>query len=131
MDNGRYSANIFIDLKKAFNTADHDTFLAKLREYGVDNLEFAWFSSYFANRKQYCKVNGVCSKIEDIKCCLPQGSWLDPLLFLIYINDLPLSFKRDKVTMYADDTSIFYPGKNMEDINQTLTSELGHLKQWL
>ena len=133
MDNGRYTANIFIDLKKAFDTVDHDILLAKLRKYGVDNLAFAWFSSYLTNRKQYCRVHGVSSKTEteDIKCGVPQGSCLGPLLFLIYINDLPFSLKKGKVTMYADDTSISYSSKNMEDINQTLSSELGHLKQWL
>ena len=131
MDDGRYTANIFIDLKKAFDTVDHDILLAKLRKYGVDNLEFAWFSSYLTNRRQYCRVNGVSSKTEDIRCGVPQGSCLGPLLFLIYINDLPFSLKKGKVTMYADDTSISYSSKNMEDINQTLNSELGHLKQWL
>ena len=131
MDGGKYTANIFIDLKKAFDTVDHDILLAKLRKYGVDNLEFAWFSSYLTNRKQYCKVNGVSSKTEDIKCGVPQGSCLGPLLFLIYINDLPFSLKKGKVTMYADDTSIYYSSRNMEAINQTLNSELDHMRQWL
>ena len=131
MDDGRYTANILIDIKKAFDTVDHDILLAKLRKYGVDNLEFAWFSSYLTNRKQYCKVNGVSSKTEDIKYGVPQGSCLGPLLFLIYINDLPFSLKKGKVTMYAYDTSIYYSSRNMEDINQTLNSELHHLKQWL
>ena len=61
MDNGRYTTNIFIDLKKAFETVDHDILLAKLRKYGVENLELTWFTSYLTNRKQFCKVNGVCS----------------------------------------------------------------------
>ena len=55
-DDGKYTANIFIDLKKAFDTVDHDILLAKLRKYGVDNLELAWFTSYLTNRKQFCKV---------------------------------------------------------------------------
>ena len=89
MDNGRYTANSFIHFKKAFDTVDHDISLAKLRKYGVDNLEFAWFSSYL-------KGNGASSKTEDIKCGVPQGSCLGPLLFLIYINHLPFSLKKGK-----------------------------------
>ena len=131
MDNGRYTANIFIDLKKAFDTVDHDIILAKLRKYGVENLELTWFTSYLTNRKQFCKVNGVCSNTEDIRCGVPQGSCLGPLLFLIYINDLPFSLKKAKVTMYADDTSISYSSSRLEDVNQTLNSEPSHLKKWL
>ena len=131
MDKGRYTANIFIDLKKAFDTVDHDILLAKLRKYGTENLELTWFTSYLTNRKQFCKVNGVFSKTEDIRCGVPQGSCLGPLLFLIYINDLPFSLKKAKVTMYADDTSISFSSSSLEDIDQTLNSELSHLKQWL
>ena len=131
MDNGKYTANIFIDLKKAFDTVDHDILLAKLRKYGVENLELTWFTSYLMNRKQFCKVNGVCSNTKDIRCGVPQGSCLGPLLFLIYINDLPFSLKKAKVTMYADDTSISYSSSSLEDVNQTLNSELSHLKKWL
>ena len=79
MDDGRYTANIFIDVKKAFDTVDHDILLAKLRKYGVENLELAWFTSYLNNRKQFCKVNGICSKTKDIHCGVPQGSCLGPL----------------------------------------------------
>ena len=131
MDNGRYTANIFIDLKKAFDTVDHDILLAKLRKYGVENLELTWFTSYLTSRKQFCKVNGICSKTEDIRCGVPQGSCLGPLLFLIYINDLPFSLNKGRVTMYADDTSISYSSSSLADINQTLNSELNELKQWL
>ena len=129
MDNGKFTANIFIDLKKAFDTVDHDILLAKLRKYGVENLELTWFTSYLMNRKQFCKVNGVCSNTKDIRRGVPQGSCLGPLLFLIYINDLLFSLKKAKVTMYADDTSISYSSSSLEDVNQTLNSELSHLRK--
>ena len=106
---------------------DHDILLAKLRKYGIEDLELAWFTSYLTNREQFCKVNGICSETKDIHCGVPQGSCLGPLLFLIYINDLPFSLKM----MYADDTSISYSSTSLGDIEQTLSSELNDLKLWM
>ena len=106
---------------------DHDILPAKLRIYGVDNLELTWFTSYLTNRKQLCKVNGICSKTKDIHCGVPQGSCLGPLLFLLCINDLPFAIKKGKVTMYADGTSISYSSSSLVDIDQTLNSELNEI----
>ena len=128
---GTLQTFLLIYLKKAFDTVDHDNLLAKLRKYGVESLELTWFMSYLTNRRQFCKINGVCSNTKEIRRGVPQGSCLGPLLFLIYINDLPFSLKKAKVTMYADDTSISYSLSSLEDVNQTLNSELSHLKKWL
>ena len=130
-DKGLFSGVTFIDFKKAFDTVDHDILIAKLRFYGAEGVELDWFISYLSNRKQCCKVNGKTSEIQDIQCGVPQGSCLGPLLFLIYINDLPFALRRTKVTMYADDTSISYSSKSVSDLCNAINSDLQNLSSWL
>ena len=96
---------VFIDLKKAFDTIDHDVLLAKLRAYGTDDLAIAWFRSYLTNRQQRCFVNGKLSRSLTISRGVPQGSIIGPLLFLVYINDLPECLNEGFPRIFADDTS--------------------------
>ena len=131
IDRGKFTAMIFIDLKKAFDTVDHQILLNKMRNYGINGLEHQWFSSYLDNRRQFCKVNGVCSDLAEINIGVPQGSCLGPLLFLIYINDLPFALKRAKATMYADDTAISFSSDNIEEIDAVVNAELACLEKWL
>ena len=87
IDKQESSVGLFIDLSKAFNTVDHQILLNKLYHYGIRSIAFNCFSSYLSNRQQYVQYNGVNSSRHCIKCGVPQGSILGPLLFLVYIND--------------------------------------------
>ena len=122
LDLGKLVGLVFIDLKKAFDTVDHDIFCKKLAHYGVQHRELSWFKSYLTNRKQFCRVNGVDSDFRDIEVGVPQGSCLGPLLFLIYINDLPQAVRDSTVSMFADDTSICQQSNDLTQLTEALGS---------
>ena len=88
MDNGSINGMVLFDLKKAFDTIDHEILLSKLASYGILESEHKWFKSYLTSRKHCCILEGERSFIEEVTCGIPQGSCLGPLLFLIYINQL-------------------------------------------
>ena len=131
IDHGKYGCGIFIDLKKAFDTVNHKILLDKLDHYGVRNELLKWFESYLTDRKQYVFHNGESSTLKDITCGVPQGSVLGPLLFLIYINDLPNTSDKLKFFLFADDTNIYFESNNLQSMEKTINTELKQLNVWL
>ena len=94
----------FLDLKKAFDTVDHDILLSKLSAFGICGETHCWFKTYLKNRKQFCNVEGQKSSTNRIDGGIPQGSCLGPLLFIIYMNDFERCLQGAVPNMYADDT---------------------------
>ena len=122
---------IFFDLKKAFDTIDHDILLVKLSRYGVLENELKWFTSYLSERKQFCYVNGIHSLFTSIKYGVPQGSCLGPLLFLIYINDLPLVIKNATPSIFADDTGLTAASESFPHLKNLIEEDIQSLVTWL
>ncbi len=131
IDKGKYGCGIFIDLRKAFDTVNHNILLKKLEHYGIRGSILKWFESYLSNRKQFVVFNGQSSDLKSISCGVPQGSVLGPLLFLIYINDLPNISDKLKFFLFADDTNIYYEAENLKDLERVVNKELMWLNHWL
>ena len=131
IDNKKIGCGVFIDLRKAFDTVNHNILLTKLEHYGIRGIAVNWFKSYLTNRKQYVFLNGESSKLQQITCGVPQGSVLGPLLFLLYINDLPNVSKVLKFYLFADDTNIFYEADSLIKLQQVINKELKELRTWL
>ena len=121
----------FIDLPKAFDTVDHSTLLKKLKLYGITNKNLAWFESYLSNGKQHIEI-GENSKtdLKYITCGIPQGSILGPLLFLVYVNDLPNASRLLDPIMFSDDTNLFFNHKDIKHLFTVVNNELVSIKYW-
>ena len=132
INDGKYVGCLMIDFRKAFDLVDHSLLLQKLELYKCDENSVSWFTSYLSNRTQRVSMNSKCSQSEPIRYGVPQGSILGPLMFLLFINDLPLVLK-DAVTstdLYADDTTVYDIQSNMQTLQQNLQKSLSLLNTW-
>ena len=133
VDARRIPLNVYLDFSKAFDFLSHSILLDKLKHYGVEGVAHDLLKNYLKNRKQFVQLNDHSSELKCVLNDVPQGSILGPLLFLIYLNDIPNSNIVFNILLYADDTTLF---RNLEDIdsdnkNFTLNQELQHVHEWL
>ena len=105
-----------LTLPKAFDTVDHNILLEKLNHYGIRGIANSWFASYLSNRSQYVACNKYNSTRLPIKCGVPQGSILGPILFLMYINDLNQISSILRTIMFADDTKSVSVGQKYQRV---------------
>ena len=129
MDNKQFSVGVFVDLSKAFDTLNHKILLHKLEHYGIRGIALKWFESYLCYRMQFVEFNGAKSIHLKIKCGVPQGSILGPLLFLIYINDIAYVSKILHLILFADDTNIFYANDDIVTLINTLNQQLSLINE--
>ena len=133
MDKGLITGSVFMNLAKAFDTVDHDILLSKLEYYGVCDESLPWFKNYFTGRKQVVHIDSQSSEEFAVTSGVPQGSILGPLLFIVYINDLPRCFKHCSVNMqqYADDTVLYLGGPTVHNFIFYINQDLKCLSEWL
>ena len=131
LDRKMFNLVVLIDLKKAFDTVDHQILLSKLELYGIKGQAINLLKSYLTNRKQRCQIRNSFSSERLIKCGVPQGSILGPLLFLLYINDLPHCLSKTKPRLFADDTNLTASANSMTDLEAAVNSDLENLRKWL
>ena len=130
IDNRIQTDAILLDFQKAFDKVPHQRLLYKLAYYGISPQAHNWVQSFLTNRTQQVLLEGNMSSPINVTSGVPQGSVLGPLLFLIYINDLPDYIQNNStVKLFADDTIIYHPITNQQDTN-ALQEDLDALQRW-
>ena len=133
LDRKMFNLVVLIDLKKEFDTVDHQILLRKLELYGIKGEALTLLKSYLTNRNQNskCQIKNSFSTERLIKCGVPQDSILGPLFFLLYINDLPQCLNKTKPRLFADDTNLTASGDSITDLETAVNSDLENLRKWL
>ena len=128
-EKGMLTGMILIDLQKAFDTIDHDILIKKMNYLGFSITTIAWFRSYLEDRKFLVNVGYTYSKLGELSCGVPQGSILGPLLFLLYVNDMPQAVSSD-LLLYADDSGLAFGGKDINTREYQLNKDFNNLCDW-
>ena len=129
IDNNEFNGVIFVDFKKAFDVIDHDLLLRKLFFYGMSDNALQLLQSYLTSRQQCVIVGTKTSSLSTLKFGVPQGSVLGPILFSLYINDLPL-YMEALCELFADDTSLHNHHKNLDTLMNSLQHSVDNLINW-
>lgn len=130
LNEGKYVTGLFLDIRKAFDTVNHEILLSKLWKIGIRGVPYNWFESYLLNRKQCVKIQNSYSKMGTIEQGVPQGSVLGAFLFLIYINDFCNGTFKGNLTSFADDTALCYVYSDLNLMENHINYDLKAIQWW-
>ena len=124
VEKGNLVGTLFLDLSHAFGTVSHAALLMKLNAYVVDNNELEWFKSYLFHRAKQIKIDDILLDENPLFSGVLQGSFLGPLLFLIFYNDLTDYICHSKILQYADDMVLYYTNNEVSSVENSLNDDL-------
>jgi hypothetical protein len=128
LDEGTAVDTCFLDLQKAFDTVPHQRLLRKTDSYGIKGKILKWIQDFLSNRTQHVVVNGTSSTPQKVRSGVPQGSVLGPVLFILYVNDMPEAVQ-SSLLLYADDAKMYRPIRSTADVEQMQT-DIDALQVW-
>ena len=131
LNENKFNFTLLIDIRKAFDCVDHSILISKLQKYGIRGLPLSWFRSYLKNRKCFIEYSDIKSNINVFNTGVPQGSILGPLLFLLFINDLPKISNNIKMILFADDTTLTISDSNLTNLVNRSNIELNSINNWV
>ncbi len=131
MDKKQVTGVVYLDLKKAFDTVNHQVLMKKLKCLGVHGRTLSWFQSFLSNRSQQTVIGNSLSDSLKISVGVPQGSILGPLLFLVHINGIQKCLKHCQMIIFADDLALFCPATTQEELQSKLDTDLQSVMKWL
>lgn len=131
LDENYFMSGVYLDIQKAFDSVDFNILLQKLFHYGIRGNVYNWFMTFLYDRQQFVYVNNCSSDLHQVTCGVPQGSCLGPLLFLIYVNDLPNCVPSAYIRMFADDTNMFRSDCNLATLINNMQCNLAKIVDWM